>query len=96
MEAGIDVLNTPQPECNNLTWIKENYGNRLSFWGGLGVQPVMPHGTPDDVRRAVRQTAERLGRGGGFLLAPAHILDPSVPWKNIEAFIDEVKNYKYH
>ncbi len=87
IEAGIDVLNPLQPECNNLTWIKENYGNRLSFWGGIGVQSVLPHGTPDEVRQAVRRTAEQLGRGGGFLLAPAHILDPSVPWANIEAFI---------
>jgi uroporphyrinogen decarboxylase len=91
IEAGIDVLNPLQPECNNLAWIKETYGNRLSFWGGLGVQSVMPHGTPDDVRNAVRQTADQLGKGGGFLLAPAHILDPSVPWDNIEAFIEAVK-----
>jgi hypothetical protein len=73
------------------TRIKENYGNRLSFWGGIGVQSVMPHGTPEDVRRVVRQTVEQLGKGGGLLLAPAHILDPSVPWANIEAFIEAVR-----
>jgi uroporphyrinogen decarboxylase len=79
-------------ECNNLAWIKENYGTRLSFWGGLGVQSVMPHGTPDDVRNAVLQTTEQLGKGGGFLLAPAHILDPSVPWANIEVYIEAAKS----
>ena len=73
------------------TRFKENYANRLSFWGGIGVQSVMPNGTPDDVRRVVRQTAEQLGTGGGLLLAPAHILDPSVPWANIEAFIEAVR-----
>jgi len=91
IEAGIDVLNPMQPECNDLAWIKENYGDRLSFWGGIGVQSVMPHGTPDDVRQAVRQTAEQFSTGGGLLLAPAHILDPSVPWANIEAFIEEAR-----
>lgn len=87
IEAGIDVLNPLQPECNDLRRIKRTYGNRLSFWGGIGVQSVMPHGTPDDVRRAVRETAAVLGEGGGFLLAPAHILDPAVPWENVEAFV---------
>jgi uroporphyrinogen decarboxylase len=91
IEAGIDVLNPLQPECNDLVWIKENYGDRLSFWGGIGVQSVMPHGTPEEVRQAVRQTAVQLGKGGGLLLAPAHILDPSVPWDNIEAFIAAMK-----
>jgi uroporphyrinogen decarboxylase len=91
IEAGIDVLNPLQPECNNLAWIKENYGDRLSFWGGIGVQSVLPHGTPADVQKAVRETSELLGKGGGLLLAPAHILDPSVPWDNIEAFIEAVK-----
>jgi hypothetical protein len=28
---------------------------------------------------------------GGLLLAPAHILDPSVPWENVEAFIDAAR-----
>lgn len=80
-----------QPECNDLRLIKQKYGDRLAFWGGIGVQSVMPHGTPADVRRAVRETSERLGAGGGFLLAPAHILDPSVPWENVEALIDEAR-----
>lgn len=88
LETGIDVLNPLQPECNDLARIKANYGNRLSFWGGIGVQSVLPHGTPEEVRRTVRQTVEQLGKGGGFLLAPAHILDPSVPWANIEAFVE--------
>ncbi len=51
----------------------------------------MPNSTPEDIRRVVRQTAEQLGTGGGLLLAPAHILDPSVPWANIEAFIEAAR-----
>ena len=55
------------------------------------MQSVMPHGRPDDVRRAVREASDVLGTGGGLLLAPAHILDPSVPWANVEAFIEAVR-----
>jgi uroporphyrinogen decarboxylase len=95
IEAGIEVLNPVQPECNDLRLIKQKYGDRLAFWGGIGVQSVMPHGTPADVRRAVRETSELLGAGGGFLLAPAHILDPSVPWENVEALIDEARRLVY-
>jgi len=92
IETGIDVLNPLQPECNDLQRIKQKYGDRLSFWGGIGVQSVMPHGTPEDVRRAVREAAETLGKGGGLLLAPAHILDPAVPWENVVAFIEAARS----
>ena len=90
-DAGIEVLNPIQPECNDLRRIKEKYGDRFSFWGGIGVQSEMPHGTPEDVRRAVRETSAILGRDGGLLLAPAHILDLSVPWEHVEAFIDAAR-----
>ena len=93
IEAGVEVLNPVQPECNDLRLIKQKYGDRLAFWGGIGVQSVMPHGTPADVKKAVRETSEMLGKGGGLLLAPAHILDPAVPWENIEAFIDAARKY---
>ncbi|MEI7900201.1 MAG: uroporphyrinogen decarboxylase family protein [bacterium] len=92
LKTGIDVLNPLQPECNDVRRIKQTYGGRLAFWGGIGVQSVMPHGTPDDVRRAVREAAETLGKGGGLLLAPAHILDPAVPWENVVAFIEAAQN----
>ena len=87
IEAGVEVLNPLQPECNNLQIIHSKYKDRLSFWGGIGVQSVMPHGSPDEVMQKVRETTELLGQDGGFLLAPAHILDPSIPWENIEAYI---------
>jgi uroporphyrinogen decarboxylase len=91
LETGIDVLNPLQPECNDLGRIKAQYGDRLSFWGGIGVQSVMPHGTPEEVRQAVRDTAATLGTGGGLLLAPAHILDPAVPWANVVAYIEAAR-----
>ena len=87
IEAGVEVLNPLQPECNNLQIIHSKYKDRLSFWGGIGVQSVMPHGSPDEVMQKVRETTELLGQDGGFLLAPAHILYPSIPWENIEAYI---------
>ncbi len=88
IEAGIDVLNPVQPECNDLVMIKKTYGDRLSFWGGIGVQSVLPHGTPDEVREMVRSTSALMGEGGGYLCAPAHLLDPAIPWENVLAFID--------
>lgn len=88
IEVGIDILNPVQPECMDPAAIKRQYGRRLSFWGTVSVQKTMPFGTPDDVRREVRRRIAEVGCGGGFILAPAHVLSPEVPWENIVAFFE--------
>ena len=92
IEAGVEVLNPLQPECNDLTAIFNKYKDKLSFWGGIGVQSVMFSGTPEEVTFKVRETNGIFGKNGGFLMAPAHILDPAIPWENVVAFIDAAKN----
>lgn len=96
IDVGIDILNPVQPECNDIAMLKEKYGDRLSFWGGIGVQSVMPHGTPEDVRRAVWDAQETLGKEGGWLAAPAHILDPAIPWENVVAFVEAARKATYN
>jgi uroporphyrinogen decarboxylase len=92
LEIGVDILNPLQPECNDLAAIGRQYGDRLSFWGGIGTQSTMPFGTPGDVERKVREVQAALGSRGGLLLAPTHILEPEVPWENIEAFVAAAKS----
>jgi len=95
IDCGIDILNPVQPECNDLVYIEKEFGSDIAFWGGLGVQSVLPNGTPDDVRSAVIDTQNILGKRGSWLAAPAHILDPTIPWENIIAFVDSAKNATY-
>lgn len=92
IEVGVDVLNPVQPECLDPVWVKMTYGNYLSLWGTIGTQTVMPFGTPDEVRNTVKRNIELLGYNGGLVLAPTHVLEPDVPWENIEAFIDACTN----
>jgi uroporphyrinogen decarboxylase len=88
IEIGVDILNPVQPECMDPAAIKRQYGSRLSFWGTVSVQRTMPHGTPDEVRAEVRARVREVGRGGGLVLAPAHVLPPETPWENVVAFFE--------
>ncbi len=85
VEIGVDELNPLQPECMDPYEIKRRYGGRLSLRGGVGTQTTMPFATPDEVETVCRSLIAELGRGGGFVLAPTHVLEPEVPWENIEA-----------
>lgn len=88
IDIGIDILNPIQPECMNPAEVKRAFGDRLAFFGSVSVQRTMPLGTPADVRTEVKDRIRVLGAGGGFILSPAHVLGPEVPWDNIVAFFD--------
>jgi len=88
IEVGVDILNPVQPDCMDPAEVKRRYGRDLSFWGTVSVQHTMPFGTPDDVRAEVRARLETVGRDGGLILCPAHVLEPEVPWENIVAFFE--------
>jgi uroporphyrinogen decarboxylase len=91
IEVGVTVLNPVQPECLDVVALQREYGDRLAFWGTIGTQTVMPWGTPDDVRRTVREMIELFGPG--LVIAPTHVLEPEVPWENVLALFEAVEEY---
>ncbi len=91
IEVGVDVLNPVQPECMEPGMIKRQYGDRLSFWGTVGTQTTMPFGTPGEVKQVIRTRIRTVGKNGGLVLAPTHVLEPDVPWENIIALVEGVK-----
>jgi len=93
IETGVDILNPVQPECVDHTWAKATYGQQLSFSGGLGVQSVLPFGTPDEVRVHVQQAIETLGFGGGYIIGPSHVVERDVPWENFFAMIETIDQF---
>jgi uroporphyrinogen decarboxylase len=93
IEIGVDILNPVQPECMSPDALKQAYGDSLSFWGGLGTQTTMPFGSPNEVRGVVRHLIDTVGKGGGFVIAPSHKIEPDVPWENVEAFVDAAREY---
>ena len=95
IDIGVDILNPVQPECMDPAVIKKRHGDRLAFWGGVGTQTTMPFGSPDEVRSCVHHLFETVGKGGGFLCAPSHTLEPEVPWENIVAFVEACRECVY-
>jgi len=86
-EMGINVLNPLQPRAAGMDMarIKAEFGDRLSFHGGVDIQRTLPHGTLDEVRAEVRERCEVLGQGGGYICTSAHYLQADTPLENIIA-----------
>jgi uroporphyrinogen decarboxylase len=94
IEIGVDILNPVQPECMDPARLKREYKDDLSFWGTIGTQTTMPFGTPDQVKETIHERIDTVGRGGGLLLAPTHVLEPEVPWENVVAFMEAIDEHR--
>jgi uroporphyrinogen decarboxylase len=91
IEAGIDVLNPIQTECMDPDILKEKYGDRLSFFGGIAVQSTLPFGTPAEIHREFDRLKATLGRNNGWLCAPTHHVQQDTPVENFLALIECIK-----
>jgi uroporphyrinogen decarboxylase len=88
IEMGIDAINPLQVSAkgmDDLEDLKNKYGDRLTFWGGIDTQYLLPYGTPHEVHHAVEKTLNILNRGGGYVLTPVHNIQNDVPPENIIA-----------
>ena len=90
IEIGLDVYQSvqPEPKDNSPYELKRKYGDKMSFWGGLGSQSIIPFGEPDEIRAEVSRLCREMGRGGGYILAPAKDLQPDTPTKNAAAIVE--------
>ena len=52
--------------------LKKTWGDKIAFWGCLGSQSTIPWGTPEEIRAEVDRLRTEMGRGGGYILSPAH------------------------
>ena len=63
IEIGLQVFNPLSTTIMDPVAYKAKWGDKLTFYGGIDVERLMPFGTPDEVRREVRFMAETMGRG---------------------------------
>lgn len=92
IDIGLDCYQTFQPEIYDMKAIKKEYGNDLSFWGGISTQQLLPFATPQQIREEVKKAIDIMSENGGYIVAPTHALTFDIPCENILAMIDAFKN----
>jgi len=97
LDAGFDVLTPVQCSAVNMDprMLKDRFGARATFWGGgIDTQKTLPFGTPDEIRRQVRERMEIFGAGGGFVFNTIHNVQANVPVENLVALYEAVRQYR--
>ena len=95
IETGVDVYNPVQPNVpgSDPQELKERYGEKICFFGGIDQQSLLPSGDIKKIRTEIKERISILGKKRGYLLAPAHILQPDVASETIEAMIQAAKEF---
>jgi uroporphyrinogen decarboxylase len=93
IEIGLDILNPLQPLAYGMdpAYFKKKWGKQLTFFGAIDIQHLLPFESPKTIKAEVKRIALILGKGGGYILAPAHNIQPDTPVENVLAMYEAVK-----
>ncbi len=93
IDIGVDAINPIQVSARDMepAKLKETFGDRVAFWGGIDTQRLLPYGTPDEVRDETDRIVDVLGRGGGYILGSVHNIQAEVPPENIVAMFETAR-----
>ena len=97
LDTGFEILSTVQVYAEGMepTRLKRDFGDRLSFHGGIDTQAVLCRTDAEGVRKEVRRIFRTLGENGGYILAPTHNIQPDTPLENVLAMYDEAAKCRY-
>ena len=68
IEIGVNAINS-QIFCMDIAELGRRFGGRITFWGEVDRQHLLPFGTPDEVHAAVGRVIEELYRPEGGVIA---------------------------
>jgi uroporphyrinogen decarboxylase len=57
------------------------------------VQTTLPFGTKEEVEAEVKDLITVLGKNGGYILGPSHVIQAGTPPENITAMFDTAGNF---
>jgi uroporphyrinogen decarboxylase len=94
IEAGLDAINPVQFTCSDMQVdrLKREFGKDLTFWGGgCDTRRILPTGTPEEVRKHVKEQVSILAPDGGYVFQQVHNILADVPAENVKAMFEAVR-----
>jgi len=92
IEIGMDALQTIQPQAEGMNpyELKADFGDRIVFHGGIDVQGWLQKATIPQIQQEVNHLMDEVGRGGGYITAPCHNIQPDTPLQNVLAIYETI------
>ena len=94
-DIGFEVFNPVQPGVpGHLPEdMKSGFGDKFAFWGAIDQQDLLPNGTDEELEKDIIEKISILGKGGGYMISPAHIIQNDVSPERVLKFIELCKKH---
>ena len=91
IERGLDILQSVQPEANNMDAeiLQKEFGDELSFQGGISIQKTLPFGTSEEIEAEVKSRKETFGKNNKYILCTSHNVQADVSIESAEILLKE-------
>lgn len=86
IEIGVDAVNS-QLFCMDIEAVAQRHGGKITFWGEIDRQNILPFGSVDDVLQAVRRVRKALDTGRGGVIAQCE-WGNDTPMENVVAVFE--------
>lgn len=93
LEVGVEVIDPVQVGAAGMdpAQLKKEFGNKVTFSGGIDEQHILPNGTPSEVKTEVHRMISIMASQGGYFLGPTHNFQDDIPTANIVAMYEAGK-----
>lgn len=94
IEMGVDIQSALQPLAADMdsAGLKQAFGDKLIFHGGVDIQQALT-GTVEDTEREVKKRIDEFAPGGGYILSPSNHFQIDVPVENFFHMYEVGKAY---
>jgi len=93
LEEGFDGIHPIQPQCMDIGEVKAHLAGRACVVGNIDCRNLLPFGTEDEVVQTVRETIEKAGAGGGYILSSSNSIHPGCKPENYIAMVRATQKY---
>ena len=92
LSQGMNAIHPLESGSMDLNYLKENYGDHLSFVGGVDLR-ILEAGTPQQTEEETKNLMRILGPRYGYLLGASNSVTPNVIPENERVMLGTLKKY---
>jgi uroporphyrinogen decarboxylase len=92
VDCGMDALQAIQPRAEGMNpyELKSEFSGKITLHGAVDVQGWLQQAERPAIRTEIHRLIDEVGKGGGYILAPCHNIQPDTPLDNALAMYDAV------
>lgn len=94
LESGIDGWHAIEPAAGmDIFYFKENYGKIITLAGNIDCARTLVYGTPEDIRKEVREKIRRCAPGGGYIISSSNSIHNGISGSNYLVMREAIEKY---